>query len=85
MHWYFWHLWLDSRMSTCPVSKQTAADDTGVLTASLVRPFRAFSHFKSILDKEVTPDADVKCSPYTDGEDETVEIDCWSRLVGDSS
>ncbi|CAN1573331.1 PutA NAD-dependent aldehyde dehydrogenases [Flavobacteriaceae bacterium] len=28
--------------------------------------FRAFSHYKSILDKEVTPDTDVKYSPYTD-------------------
>ncbi len=28
--------------------------------------FRAFSHFKSILDKEVTPDPDVKYSPYTE-------------------
>jgi aldehyde dehydrogenase (NAD+) len=50
-------------MSYCPVSKEAAADDSGVLTASLVRPFRAFSHFKSTLDKEVTPDPDVKYSP----------------------
>jgi aldehyde dehydrogenase (NAD+) len=28
--------------------------------------FRAFSHYKSILDKEVTPDPDLKYSPYTD-------------------
>jgi aldehyde dehydrogenase (NAD+) len=28
--------------------------------------FRAFSHYKSILDKEVTPDPDVKYSPYTE-------------------
>jgi aldehyde dehydrogenase (NAD+) len=28
--------------------------------------FRAFSHFKSILDKEVTPDPDVKYSPHTE-------------------
>jgi aldehyde dehydrogenase (NAD+) len=27
--------------------------------------FRAFSHYKSILDKEVTPDPDLKYSPYT--------------------
>jgi aldehyde dehydrogenase (NAD+) len=29
--------------------------------------FRAFSHYKSILDKEVTPDPDLKYSPYTEG------------------
>jgi aldehyde dehydrogenase (NAD+) len=28
--------------------------------------FRAFSHYKSILDKEVTPDPEVKYAPYTD-------------------
>lgn len=28
--------------------------------------FRAFSHYKSILDKEVTPDPNVKFSPYSD-------------------
>lgn len=28
--------------------------------------FRAFSHYKSILDKEVTPDPDVKYSPYSE-------------------
>jgi aldehyde dehydrogenase (NAD+) len=28
--------------------------------------FRAFSHYKSILDKEVAPDPDVKYSPYTE-------------------
>lgn len=28
--------------------------------------FRAFSHYKSILDKEVTPDPDLKYSPYTE-------------------
>lgn len=28
--------------------------------------FKAFSHFKSILDKEVTPDPDVKYSPHTE-------------------
>lgn len=28
--------------------------------------FRAFSHHKSILDKELVPDADVKYSPHTD-------------------
>jgi len=32
----------------------------------LVRPFRAFSHFNSILDKEVAPDPDVKYSPHTE-------------------
>lgn len=28
--------------------------------------FKAFSHYKSILDKEVTPDPDVKYSPHTE-------------------
>ena len=28
--------------------------------------FRAFSHYKSILDKEATPDPDLKFSPYTE-------------------
>lgn len=28
--------------------------------------FRAFSHYKSILDKEVTPDPDLKYSPHTE-------------------
>ena len=28
--------------------------------------FRAFSHYKGIVDKEVTPDPDLKYSPYTE-------------------
>jgi aldehyde dehydrogenase (NAD+) len=40
--------------------------------------FRAFSHLKSILDKEVTPDPDVKYSPHTEEKLKTLKT-----IVGD--
>ena len=40
--------------------------------------FRAFSHFKSILDKEVTPDPDVKYSPHTEE-----KLKLLKTIVGD--
>ena len=40
--------------------------------------FRAFSHFKSILDKEVTPDPDVKYSPHTEE-----KLKLLKSIVGD--
>jgi len=40
--------------------------------------FKAFSHFKSILDKEVTPDPDVKYSPHTEE-----KLKLLKTIVGD--